>query len=130
MIHKCIIMKPRLCIVGYSPVIAIARKVASEFKRKADFLFVNSLLEEALPKLREIEGTTDIVLAGSSTQRMYAGRLSIPVIAFRPTFPDLIRAVNEARCIDRHIGLCLSRDDMDFDIPLLSQVMEVSLTPS
>lgn len=130
MIHKCDIMKPRLCIVGYSPVIAIARKVASEFRRKADFLFVNSLLEEALPKLREIEGTADIVLAGPSTRRMYAGRLSIPIIAFRPTFPDLIRAVNEARSIDRRIGLCLSRDDIDFDIPLLSQVMEVSLASS
>jgi transcriptional regulator with PAS, ATPase and Fis domain len=123
-------MKPRLCIVGYSPVIDIARKVASEFRRKADFLFVNSLLEEALPKLRKIEGAADIFLAGPSTRRMYAGRLSIPIISFRPTFPDLIRVVDEARRIDQRIGLCLSREDKDFDIPLLSQVMEVSLASS
>jgi transcriptional regulator with PAS, ATPase and Fis domain len=122
-------MKPRLCVVGYTPVITIARKVAAEV-RSATFLYVNSLLEEALPHLREIEGAADIVLAGPSTRKMYQGQLSIPVIAFRPTFPDLIRAVQEARGIDRRIGLCLSREDIDFDLPLLSQVMDVSLTPA
>ena len=123
-------MKPKLCIVGYKPVIAIGRKVAAEVQSDASFLFVNSLLEEALPHLREIEGAADIVLAGPSTRRMYQGQLSIPIIAFRPTFPDLIRAVQEASHIDRRIGLCLSREDVEFDIPLLSQVMDVSLSPA
>ena len=110
-------MKPRLCIVGYKPVIALARKAAAEVKSEADFIFVTSLLEEALPLLKEVEGAADIVLAGPSTRRMHSGELSIPVIAFRPTFPDLIRAVQEARQIDRRIGLCLSREDVEFDIP-------------
>jgi transcriptional regulator with PAS, ATPase and Fis domain len=123
-------MKPRLCIVGYRPVIALARKAAAEVRSEADFIFVNSLLEEALPLLKEVEGAADIVLAGPSTRRMHSGELSIPIIAFRPTFPDLIRAVQEARHIDRCIGLCLSREDVEFDIPLLSQVMDVSLSPA
>jgi hypothetical protein len=123
-------MKPRLCIVGYKPVIALARKAAAEVRSEADFIFVTSLLEEALPLLKEVEGAADIVLAGPSTRRMHSGELSIPVIAFRPTFPDLIRAVQEARQIDRRIGLCLSREDVEFDIPLLSQVMDVSLSPA
>jgi len=121
--------RPKLCITGYPPVIAIGKEIAKEFKGVADFLYVNSLLEEALPYLREVEGVADIVLAGPSTRRMYADMLSIPVVSFRPTFPDLIRAVQEARKVDGRIALCLSRDDMDFDLPLLSQVMNVSLFP-
>ncbi len=123
-------MKPRLCIVGYNPVIEIGKEIAEEYKGAADFIFCDTLLEEASPYLKEIEGVADIVLAGPSTRRMYADRLSIPVISFRPTFPDLIRAVQEARTIDDQIALCLSRDDLDFDLSLLSQVMGVSLFPS
>lgn len=123
-------MKPKLCITGYPPVIAIGKEIAKEFKKAADFIYVNSLLEEALPYLQKIEGVADIVLAGPSTRRMYANQLSIPVIAFRPTFPDLIRAIQEAKTIDDRIALCLSRDDMEFDLPLLSQVMNVALSPS
>ena len=122
-------MKPRLCIVGNSPVIAIGEEIAAEFQGTADFLFVKGLLEGALPFLKEVEGVADIVLAGPSTRRMYANQLSIPVISFRPTFPDLIRAIQEAKTIHDQIALCLSRDDIDFDIPLLSQVMSVSLFP-
>ena len=123
-------MKPKLCMVGYDLVIAIGKEIAAEYKSAADFIFVNSLLEEALPFLRKIEGIADIVLAGPSTRRMYVNQISIPVISFRPTFPDLIRAIQEARTIDDRIALCLSRDDIDFDLPLLSQVMKVSLFPS
>ena len=89
----------------------------------------NGLLEQALPYLKAIEGGADIVLAGPSIRRMYANQLSIPIISFRPTFPDLIRAIQEAKTVDLRIGLCLSRDDMDFDLPILSQVMAVSFTP-
>lgn len=123
-------IRPKLCITGYPPVIAIGREIAKEFKGAADFIYVNSLLEEALPYLRKVEGVADIVLAGPSTRRMYADQLSIPVIAFRPTFPDLIRAIQEAQTIDERIALCLSREDMEFDLPLLSQVMKVTLCPS
>jgi transcriptional regulator with PAS, ATPase and Fis domain len=123
-------MKPKLCMVGYGPVIAIGKEIAAEYKSAADFIFVNSLLEEALPFLRKIEGIADIVLAGPSTRRMYVNQLSIPVISFRPTFPDLIRAIQEAKTIEDRVVLCLSRDDLDFDLPLLSQVMNVSLYPA
>jgi transcriptional regulator with PAS, ATPase and Fis domain len=84
-------------------------------------------MEEALPLLRKVEGIAQIVLAGPSTRRMYANQLKIPVIAFRPTFPDMIRAIQEAQKIDRRIAICLSRDDREFDLPLLSEVMGVSL---
>ncbi|MBW2121305.1 MAG: sigma 54-interacting transcriptional regulator [Deltaproteobacteria bacterium] len=122
-------MKPKLCVVGYKPVIAIARKVAWEFNETADFIFIRALIEEALPKLREVEGVVQIVLAGPSTRRMYADELKVPIIAFRPTFPDLITAILEAQEIDRRIAITLSRDDKDFDLPLLSKVMGVSLFP-
>lgn len=122
-------MKPKLCIVGYKPVIAIARKVASEFGDVADFIFITSLLEEAGTFLREIEGVADIVLAGPSTRRMHSKHLKIPIISFRPTFPDLIRAIQEAQNFDNRIALCLSGDDRDFDLSLLSQVMNVSFLP-
>ncbi|HYB21250.1 MAG TPA: sigma 54-interacting transcriptional regulator [Thermodesulfobacteriota bacterium] len=122
-------MKPKLCIVGYRPVIAISRKVAAEFREEADFIFVISLLEEALIPLREIEGVADIVLAGPSTRRMYSPHLKIPIVSFGPTFPDLIRAIQGAQTFDSRIALCLSRDDQDFDLPLLSRVMKVSIFP-
>jgi len=38
-------MKPKLCMVGYGPVIAIGKEIAAEYKSAADFIFVNSLLE-------------------------------------------------------------------------------------
>jgi len=122
-------MKPKLCIVGYKPLIAIARKVASEFSDVADFIFINSLLEEALPFLREIEGVADIVLAGASTRKMHSKHLKIPIISFSPTFPDLVRAIKEAQAFDYRIAVCLSRDDHDFDLSLLSKVMNVSFLP-
>ncbi|MBW1695286.1 MAG: sigma 54-interacting transcriptional regulator [Deltaproteobacteria bacterium] len=120
-------MKPRLCIVGYQPVINIAKKVAMEFKDSAQFIFICALMEEALPLLREVEGVARIVLAGPSTRRMYAKTLKIPIISFQPTFPDLIKAIREAQKIDRRIAISLSRDDEDFNLPLLSDVMDVSL---
>ncbi len=120
-------MKPKLCFVGYKPLITLAKKAARDFQGLADFLFIFSLMEEALPLLREIEGVAQIVLAGPSTRRMYAGQLKIPIISFRPTFPDLVRAIQEAQRIDNHIAICLSRDDREFDLPLLSEVMNVSL---
>jgi len=122
-------MKPKLCIVGYQPVINIARKAAREFSDVADFIFICALMEEALPQLQEVEGVAQIVLAGPSTRRMYADKLKIPIISFRPTFPDLITAIQEAQKIDRRIAIALSRDDKDFDLPLLSEVMGVSLFP-
>lgn len=121
-------MRPRLCVVGYAPVIAFAREVAHDFKDVAEFVFVTSLLEGALPLLREVEGTVDIIIAGPSTRRMYEGDLKVPIIDFRLTFPDLIRAIQEARQTDTRIALCHSRGDRDVDLPLLEQVMDVSLT--
>ena len=44
-------MRPRICIVGYAPVIAFAKDVARTFQAAADFVFVTSLLEGALPQL-------------------------------------------------------------------------------
>jgi propionate catabolism operon transcriptional regulator len=122
-------MKPKLCIVGYQPVINIAQKASREFAKVADFIFICALMEEALPRLQEVEGVAQIVLAGPSTRRMYADRLKIPIISFRPTFPDLITAIQEAQKIDHRIAIALSRDDKDFDLPLLSEVMDVSLSP-
>ncbi len=122
-------MKSRLCIVGYQPVITIARKVAREFNKAADFIFICALMEGALPQLSEVEGIVQIVLAGPSTRRMYADKLKVPIISFRPTFPDLITAIQKAQRIDRRIAITLSRDDKDFDLPLLSKVMGVSLFP-
>jgi len=122
-------MKPKLCIVGYQPVINIAQKAAREFSGVADFIFICALMEEALPQLQEVEGVAQIVLAGPSTRRMYADKLKIPIISFRPTFPDLITAIQEAQKIDKRIAIALSRDDKDFDLPLLSEVMGVSLSP-
>jgi propionate catabolism operon transcriptional regulator len=121
-------MRPRLCVVGYAPVIAFAREIAHEFREAAEFVFVTSLLEGALPLLREVEGTVDIIIAGPSTRRMYEGDLKVPIIDFRLTFPDLIRAIQEARRIDTRIVLCHSRGDHDVDLSLLEQVMGVSLT--
>ncbi len=86
-------------------------------------------MEGALPQLREVESVVQIVLAGPSTKRMYAEKLKVPIISFRPTFPDLITAIQEAQRIDRRIAITLSRDDKDFDLPLLSKVMGVSLFP-
>jgi len=120
-------MKPKLCIVGSKPIITISRKVARKFKSVADFLFIYSTMEEALPLLREIEGVAQIILAGPSTRRMYAEQLKIPIISFQPTFPDLIRAIKEAQKIDYRIAICLSRDARELDLPLLSDVMNVSL---
>jgi transcriptional regulator, propionate catabolism operon regulatory protein len=121
-------MRPRLCVVGYAPVIAFARQIAQEYEAAADFAFVTSLLEGALPLLREVEGTVDIIIAGPSTRRMYEGDLKVPIIDFRLTFPDLILAIQEARRIDRRIVLCHSRGDRDVDLTLLGHVMDVSLT--
>jgi len=121
-------MRPRLCVVGYAPVIAFAREIAEDFKDAAEFVFVTSLLEGALPRLREVEGTVDIIIAGPSTRRMYEGDLKVPIVDFRLTFPDLIRAIQEARRIDPRIALAHSRADRDVDLSLLEQVMEVSLT--
>lgn len=122
-------MKPRLCIIGYPPVIKISKEVANEFKEVAEFIYINSLLEKALPYFQKIEGEVDIVLCGPSTRRMYLNKVSVPLIAFRPTFPDLIKAIQEALTINNQIALCLSRDDFEFDIPLLSQVMNAFLFP-
>jgi transcriptional regulator with PAS, ATPase and Fis domain len=124
------VMKPRLCIVGGRLIINIAEKVASEFSNSAEFLFIPHLLEDALPYLRRVEGDADIVIAGPSTMRICSKSLAIPVISYRPTFPDVIRAIQEARNFDNRIVICLSPDDRDFDLPLLSQIMDVSLFPS
>jgi transcriptional regulator, propionate catabolism operon regulatory protein len=122
-------MLPRICVVGYAPVIAFAQEIAQDFKDAAEFVFVTSLLEGALPRLREVEGTVDIIVAGPSTRRMYEQDLKVPIIDFRLTFPDLIRAIQEARRIDRRIALCHSRGDRDVDLTLLEEVMEVAVTP-
>jgi len=123
-------MKPKLCIVGHQPLLEIAKRVAKEFRTTADFIFICALMEEALPLLREVEGVAQIVLAGPSTRRMYADKQKIPIISFRPTFPDLIKVIQEAQRIDDRIAITLSRDDKDFDLPLLSKIMRVSLFPS
>jgi propionate catabolism operon transcriptional regulator len=120
-------MKPKICIVGYQPVINIAKKVSREFKGQAEFIFICSLMEQALPLLREVEGVVQMVLAGPSTRRMYANQLKVPILAFRPTFPDMIQAIKEAQKISGRVGICLSREDREFDLPLLSEVMNVSL---
>lgn len=109
---------------------SIAHKIAAEFSDAADFSFVPSLLEDALPHLRRVEGVADIVIAGPSTRRICSKQLTIPVISFRPTFPDVIRAIQEAQNFDNRIAICLSRDDVDFDLSLLSHVMNVTLFPS
>lgn len=136
MMYECIVdtakecaMRPRICIVGQAPVITFAREVAQDFGEMAEFLFVTSLLEGALPLLREAEGNVDIIIAGPSTRRMYEGDLKVPIIDFRLTFPDLIRAILEARQFDRRIALCHSRSDRDVDISLLEQVLDVSIAP-
>ncbi len=121
-------MRPRICIVGYPPVISFAREVAHDFEEAAEFTFVTSLLEGALPRLREVEGAVDIIVAGPSTRIMYEGDLKVPIIDFRLTFPDLIRAIQEARETDRRIVLCHSRRDCDVDLALLEQVLDASLT--
>ncbi len=121
-------MLPRICIVGYAPVIAFAREIAQDFKDAAEFVFVTSLLEGALPRLREVEGAVDIIVAGPSTRMMYERDLKVPVIDFRLTFPDLIRAIQEARETNRQIVLCHSRRDRDVDLDLLEKVLDVSLT--
>ncbi len=121
-------MRPRICIVGYPPVIRFAREVAHDFEEAAEFVFVTSLLEGALPRLREVEGAVDIIVAGPSTRLMYEGDLKIPIIDFRLTFPDLIRAIQEGRQTDRRIVLCHSRRDRDVDLALLERVLDVSLT--
>src|SRR5512136_226470 len=121
-------MLPRICIVGYAPVIAFAKEIAQDFKDAAEFVFVTSLLEGALPRLREVEGTVDIIVAGPSTRRMYEQDLKVPIIDFRLTFPDLIRAIQEARQVDRRIALCHSRGDRDVDLALLERVLDVTLT--
>jgi transcriptional regulator with PAS, ATPase and Fis domain len=123
-------MRPKLCIVGGPHIMSIAEKIAAEFSDVADFLFIPTLLEDALPHLRRIEGVADIVIAGPSTRRICSNQLTIPVISFRPTFPDVIRAIQEAQNFDSRAAICLSRDDVDFDLPLLSQVMNVELFPS
>jgi transcriptional regulator with PAS, ATPase and Fis domain len=123
-------MNPKLCVIGSSPLITIGKEIAPEFEGDADFFFIDSIFEAAIPPFRKIEAVVDIVLAGPSTRRVLADHVSIPIIPFRPTFPDLIRAVQEAKTIDDRIGLCLSRDDPNFDIPLLSEVMDVTLLPS
>ena len=122
-------MRPRICIVGQAPVITFAKEVAQDFRDVAEFVFLTSLLEGALPLLREVEGSVDIIVAGPSTRRMYEGDLKVPIIDFRLTFPDLIRAIQEARQIDRRIALCHSRGDRDVDLTLLEQVLDVSLVP-
>lgn len=123
-------MRPKLCIVGGPHIMSIAEKIAAEFSDSVDFLFIPTLLEDALPHLRRIEGVADIVIAGPSTRRICSKQLTIPVISFRPTFPDVIRAIQEAQNFDSRVAICLSRDDVDFDLPLLSQVMNVKLYPS
>ncbi|RPJ04700.1 MAG: hypothetical protein EHM36_09490 [Deltaproteobacteria bacterium] len=123
------IVKPRLCIVGGSQIVSIAKKVAAEFEDQADFLYIPRQLDGALLYLRRLEGDVDIALAGPSTRRMCSNELKIPVISFRPTFPDVIRAIQSAQRIHDRIAICLSRDDRDFDIALLSQVLEVSIHP-
>jgi hypothetical protein len=90
-------MKPKLCIIGQTPLINIGRKAASEFSDEADFIFITSSLEESLTFLREVEGVTDIVLAGRSTTRLNSKHLKIPIISFHPTLPDLIQAILEAQ---------------------------------
>lgn len=122
-------MKPRICLVGGNLIMNLAKKILTEFKDEAEFLLIPGLLDQVVPKLREVEGKVDIVLAGPSTRRICVKELKVPVIAFKPTFPDMIRAIQEAQRIDRRIAICLSRDDVDFDIPLLSEVMNTFIQP-
>ena len=122
-------MKPKLCIVGQAPLVDIGRKAASEFSDEADFIFITSSLEESLTALHQVEGVADIVLAGRSTTRLNSKHLKIPMISFHPTLPDLIQAVLKAQTFDTRIALALSLDDRDFDFPILSRAMNVSLSP-
>jgi propionate catabolism operon transcriptional regulator len=122
-------MKPKICIVGYDSVINIAKEVASQFSDEAEFIFINCVLEEALPFLREVEGVADIVVAGRSSKRLFSGLLKIPFIPFRPTLPDFIQAIQEARKFDNRIGLVLTLEDRNFNIPLLSDATNVSFLP-
>jgi hypothetical protein len=122
-------MKPKLCIVGETPLINIGKKVASEFSDEADFIFVTRSSEESLTFLREVEGVADIVLAVRSLKRLNSKHLKIPIISFHPTLPDLIQATLEAQTFDTRIALALSSDDRDFDFSLLSKAMNVSLFP-
>lgn len=123
-------MKAKLCIVGYKPIINIAQKISSEFSHSAEFIYINSILEEALPYLEEIEGVADLILTGPSTRRIHSKLISTPIISFRPTFPDLIKAIQEAHEYSKDIAICLSHEDIDFDLSLLSQVMNVGLFPA
>ena len=123
------VMKPKICFVGYDSVIDIAKQVASQFRDEAEFIFINCQLEEALPFLREVEGVADLVVSGRSTKRLFSGHLKIPFIVFRPTLPDFIQAIQEGRKFDNRIALVLTLEDRNFDIPLLSDATNVSFLP-
>ena len=122
-------MNPKICIVGYDFLINIAKQVASQFRDEAEFIFINCVMEEALPFLREVEGVADIVVSGRSTKRLFSGHLKFPFITFRPSLPDFIQAIQGARKFDNWIALVLTLKDPNFDIPLLSSATNVSFLP-
>jgi transcriptional regulator with PAS, ATPase and Fis domain len=122
-------MKPKICIAASEPLINIARKVAPEFSEEAEFIFIGSLLKDSLTLLREVEGVAHIVLSGYLAKMLYSKYVKIPFISIRLTFPDLIRAIQEAQKFDDRIAITLTGVHRDFDVSLLAKAMNVSLRP-
>ncbi len=123
------VMKPKICIAASEPLINVARKVAPEFSEEAEFIFIGSLLKDSLTLLREVEGVAHIVLSGYLAKILYSKYVKIPFISIRLTFPDLIRAIQEAQKSDDRIAITLTGVHRDFDVSLLAKAMNVYLRP-
>jgi transcriptional regulator with PAS, ATPase and Fis domain len=80
-----------------------------------------------LPDLRKLENSIDLILTGSSTKRILSEHFTKPIINFRPTFPDMVRAVQEAMRADHRIAIAISEESRTLDFNLISELLNVDL---
>ncbi len=123
-------VKPTIALIGDRTTIAVAETIFPIFRDNAEFMTVNSLPELEPSRIKELEKAADIILTGPSTKRILSSQTHVPVICVRPTFPDMIRAILEAKEIDNRIALSISEEERNTDFSLLSRIMDVSLSVS
>ncbi len=122
-------MKARIGITGFPMTIAIAREVAGEYDKQADFEFITAALDDAISVIKEHEKNgLDIIIAGPGNSQLLRNHLNIPIVPFFATTRTMINAIREARTVSKDIAVILSKNE-DYDLEFFTELLDVKLYP-
>lgn len=120
----------RIAILGYRDFIDLTKGIIDTNRHQVTINIYQCLLQECLPILPHLEESrTDIIITGRANQTFLEGRTSIPIITFRITPFDVLKAVKKALNHSRRIAIALANfEALEHDYSILEQILDIQLT--